>query len=88
MPKSKTLRCQDCDRPIVNRLIDNCLYCGEILTIELTFNDEQKDRLRKKEMRELEASRKARLEREDAQANTLVSGGTVDNWGLFFPDGI
>jgi hypothetical protein len=64
------------------------LYCGEILTIELTFNDEQKDRLRKKEMRELEASRKARLEREDAQANTLVSGGTVDNWGLFFPDGI
>lgn len=87
MSKSNTLKCQECDRPVVNRLVDQCLYCGETLTVELILTEAEKDRLRAKEMKKLHAYRKARLERDEEKANATTDTD-IGLWTVMFPFGI
>ena len=38
-PKTKYC-CPACDRDIVNRAVERCLYCGESIPVELQFTEE------------------------------------------------
>lgn len=60
----KTFRCCECDRPVVTRMVDKCLYCEAELNEEIKLSKEEKARLGKLEMQKLHAEREARIERD------------------------
>lgn len=87
MAKPETLRCCECNRPLVNRLTDHCLYCGAKLDEKMILSTEEKNRLLKKETEKLRAERAARIEKEKARdSNPIDSTGLGHGWmfwGLF-----
>ena len=87
MAKAETLRCDECNRALVNRLIDKCLYCGAEISAEMLLTEAEKSLLREKEMKSIAAERDARLKREkEREENSLGSGSStpfVTSYGLF-----
>jgi len=72
----KEFRCPACNRDIVNRAVDRCLYCGEPLPGELQFSKEEiqeNEEACKEKTRNIEASRKRKKRTEGGDY-----GGTID----------
>ena len=84
MAKPETLRCGECDRALVNRLVDKCLYCGEELDEKMILSEAEKKRLREEETQKLLAERDARIKKErERDSGTTGSGGLGDDWMLW-----
>jgi hypothetical protein len=70
--------CPACDRDIVNRNVDRCLYCGEAIPQELLFTEEE---VRKNEkayegkIREIEEGRQRKKLMESGGHGGSLSGG-------------
>ena len=76
--KDKVLKCQKCNRVIVNRLIDNCQYCLEPIPTEHCLTEEEKHAYKEKMHQERE-SRKDLLKRK----NEIGTGvGPFDGGGF------
>ncbi len=84
MVKPETLRCGECDRALVNRLVDKCLYCGAELDEKMILSEAEKKRLREEETQKLLAERDARIKKErERDSGTTGSGGLGDDWMLW-----
>lgn len=84
MAKPETLRCGECDRALVNRLVDKCLYCGAELDEKMILSEAEKKRLREEETQKLLAERDARIKKErERDSGTAGSGGLGDDWMLW-----
>lgn len=53
-------KCPFCERVLVNRMVDRCLYCDRVLPEDLCLSEEDKRRLRLASLRELEEKHQAR----------------------------
>jgi predicted nucleic acid-binding Zn ribbon protein len=56
-------RCPECDREIINRAVDLCLYCGAPIPEELQFTSDEIEENDKKHMKKVEEAEKDRRKR-------------------------
>jgi len=76
---SEKFCCPACDRDIVNRAVERCLYCGESIPKELQFTEEEiqkNEETYKEKIREIEERRKRKKRTEGGGY-----GGPFDNGG-------
>jgi len=62
--KPSVPKCPECDRPLQNKLIDQCLYCGKELPDHLKTSDEEKAVIKQEQIKQLEAARILRKQKE------------------------
>ncbi|UCD48787.1 MAG: hypothetical protein JSW27_14780 [Phycisphaerales bacterium] len=68
------VKCPYCQRALVNRMVDRCLYCERVLPEELCLSEEDKRRLRLASRRELEEKHQARRRRDAEEIDALIEG--------------
>ncbi len=57
-------KCPGCGRVLVNRLVDQCLYCGAVLPVDLRLPEAEKQRLQNETRHQLEEEHRMRVEAE------------------------
>ena len=62
--KVKQNRCPRCQRVLVNRLVDYCLYCGEAIPVEMQLTDQEKAMIMERQKDQIESERRLRKENE------------------------
>jgi len=78
---NKKFCCPACDRDIVNRAVDRCLYCGEPLPKELQFSREEiqeNEETYKEKIRGIEESRKRKKRTEGGDYGGAIDFGDGD----------
>jgi len=74
--------CPACNRDIVNRNVNQCLYCGEAIPQELQFTEEE---IKKNENAYNEKIRE--IEKRKQRKKLMESGGQGGGFGGFSGDG-
>jgi len=60
-------KCPGCERVLINRLVNYCLYCGETIPEELQLTDQERAEVKEQQKEELEERRRLREEKEKEQ---------------------
>jgi hypothetical protein len=71
---NKRYCCPACDRDIVNRAVERCLYCGELVPQELLFTEKEVEDIEKKHKEKVRAIEEGRKRKR----RTETGGG--DEW--------
>lgn len=79
------LKCLACQRPLQNRLVDQCLYCGAPVPAHLQLTEEEKSVIREEQSAQLERDHLAREQRkvEEKEKRERFQGDADDSWGIF-----
>ena len=77
MSESTSPKCPRCQRVLVNRLVDYCLYCGEPIPVDMQLTDQEKAVINERQKDRIESKRRLRKENEaEERANADRDDGT------------